>query len=229
MKIKIYSGLSLGPAHVARILPQAEFARPIKRRDVWLDIKQGYHVLGIVDGEFLQNLAVSPSEIADAMRCGIKVYGSSSMGAMRAAELREYGMIGVGRIFEHIRDADYFKDDHLGQLFADGAGSKFSLPFLDLKLGIEDLSEKGKVGKEDAAVVIRLYEQLHFSERSFSALRASLRKADRDDLAKLLAGLERQISSAKQRDGLLLLNKIKQDLQLTARINQRIDAGASPL
>ncbi len=41
------------------------------------------------------------------MKKGVKVYGSSSMGALRASELDEFGMVGVGRIYECYRSGPH--------------------------------------------------------------------------------------------------------------------------
>jgi hypothetical protein len=51
------------------------------------------------------------------LAAGIPVYGAASMGALRAAELAQFGMVGVGRIFEAYRDGvlepfdEPFEDD----------------------------------------------------------------------------------------------------------------------
>ena len=56
--------------------------------------------IGIVDGYFEGVLSVWHKEILWAMAEGIHVFGSASMGALRAAELHPFGMHGTGRIFE---------------------------------------------------------------------------------------------------------------------------------
>src|SRR5262245_29975157 len=113
MKIKIYSGVSLSVPQIHKVLPKADVAPPVKRGDLHRDLGAGVQVIGIVDGEFLQSLAVSPTEIVDAMRVGIRVFGAGSIGALRAAELDVLGMVGCGRIYEQIRGNRYFRDDYL--------------------------------------------------------------------------------------------------------------------
>ena len=175
MRIKIYSGLSLGEAAVKKVLPEAEVCGPIKRSDLLGDIRERVNIVGIIDGEFLQSVAVSPTNIRDALRHGLKVYGSSSMGAMRAAELDAYGMIGCGKIYEAIKATPYFKDDHLGQIFYRGT-ELASLPFVDLWFGLEQLCNDGEITPKELRTLRRHYEALHFSERSLPALKAKLRK-----------------------------------------------------
>ena len=46
------------------------------------------------------------------MSQGIHVFGSASMGALRA-ELCPFGMVGVGRIFEAYRDGELEDDDEV--------------------------------------------------------------------------------------------------------------------
>ena len=52
--------------------------------------------IGIVDGFFHQQPSVWHREILYALSQGVPVFGGASMGALRAAELADYGMTGVG-------------------------------------------------------------------------------------------------------------------------------------
>src|SRR5687768_15165582 len=104
VKISVYSGLTLSKDEITAILPAAVARLPVKQFDLLADIREGFHVVVIVDGVFHQTPAVSPSEIMDALRRGILVYGCSSMGALRAAELYPYGMRGSGEIFEWVKN-----------------------------------------------------------------------------------------------------------------------------
>ena len=54
----------------------------------------------LIDGVFFHDLAVWHKELLFAMSKGIVCIGSSSMGALRAAELHAYGMRGIGAVFE---------------------------------------------------------------------------------------------------------------------------------
>jgi hypothetical protein len=65
----------------------------------------------LIDGVFHQSLAVWHKELVYALLEGVVCIGASSMGAIRAAEMHRYGMIGVGRIFEMYRDGE--EDDSL--------------------------------------------------------------------------------------------------------------------
>jgi hypothetical protein len=73
-------------------------------------------IIGIVDGYFEVTPTVWHKEILWAMAQGIHVYGSASIGALRAAELCAFGMTGVGRVFADYRDGILTDDDEVAVL-----------------------------------------------------------------------------------------------------------------
>jgi TfuA protein len=216
MKLKIYSRLSLTAEDVRGILPKAVTAPPIKRGDIGADLRAGWQVIAIVDGEFNQSLAVTPTEVLDALRCGVKVYGSSSMGALRAAELEPFGMIGHGKVFETLRGSAYFRDDHLGQIYFQE--HQASLPMIDLVFGLERLLETGRTDGRTANKIEKAYLKMHYAERSLEGLRA-LFTTDSRALA-AIGALARPTMSTKRADGLGLLRLIKRDLAEIRRTNR---------
>lgn len=76
----------------------------------------------LIDGEFRQALAVQHKEIVFALLQGVLCIGAASMGALRAAELHRYGMIGIGRIFAMYRDGE--EDDSLVAMTYDSVSYK---------------------------------------------------------------------------------------------------------
>src|SRR5215471_16759549 len=73
---------------------------PAAQGDVYHLARSRPRAIGIIDGYFDGMPAVWHKEILWALTQGIHVFGSASMGALRAAELHEFGMRGIGRIFE---------------------------------------------------------------------------------------------------------------------------------
>ncbi len=62
-------------------------------------MEAGYRTLLLIDGYFHQVPSVQHKEILYALHQGLAVFGCSSMGALRAAELADFGMVGIGRVF----------------------------------------------------------------------------------------------------------------------------------
>src|SRR5262245_7391289 len=94
----VFLGPSL-PVDEARRLLDADYRPPISRGDI--DRLPAGCTVAIIDGVFDQARAVSPREIREGIGRGMRIFGSSSMGALRATEVAE--MVGVGvvhRMFE---------------------------------------------------------------------------------------------------------------------------------
>ena len=175
--IKVYAGLSAQSSDVQSILPGARCAPPVQRGDILADIEDGVNSILILDGLFHQALSVSPSEIMDALRRGIRVFGASSMGALRAAELEAYGMVGVGEIFEHIRNADAFRDDFLGQVFIDGWPQiqEASVTYVEFEINLTLLLRRRRISRATYDYLSALYAELHYTERNLPTLAARVR------------------------------------------------------
>lgn len=76
-------------------------------------MRQKPSVIGIIDGYFEGVPSVWHKEILYAMSRGVHVLGASSMGALRAAELYQFGMEGIGAVFEAFRDGRLDDDDEV--------------------------------------------------------------------------------------------------------------------
>ena len=69
--------------------------------------------IAIIDGYFERMAAVWHKEILLALERGIAVWGAASMGALRAAELAPFGMIGVGAIYRAFARGALDADDEV--------------------------------------------------------------------------------------------------------------------
>ncbi|EDQ04321.1 hypothetical protein DSM14862_01961 [Sulfitobacter indolifex] len=90
-----------------------EIRPPVRQGDVYLATLEKPKAIGIIDGYFDGTPSVWHKEILWAISQGITVLGASSMGALRAAELDTFGMIGVGAIYVDYRDGILEGDDEV--------------------------------------------------------------------------------------------------------------------
>lgn len=222
--IKVYSGLSLKEPDVKRILPGALFAGPIGRDDIRKDVARGIGTIVVVDGRFLQNLAVSPNEMMDAMRCGVRLYGCSSMGALRAAELAPYGMVGHGRIFEFVKATPDFRDDLLGQTFREEPLRALTVPHMDLHFFLRDHAARKRATTEQVEHVLHASASLHFAYRDIGTMREQLHLAHGTAAAPLCALAELAFREACQKrlDALATLALVVADLREIRSANERL-------
>jgi hypothetical protein len=145
-KILVYLGSSLSLAKAREILSQAIYRPPAKQGDIVTDVVNfSPNRIILIDAEFRQNLSPWHKEIVWALQYpGVKaIYGASSMGALRAAELDWLGMIGVGRVYEWYRDGVTEDDSEVALNYAvrdslDGPiYYPLTVPLADIRAGVE--------------------------------------------------------------------------------------------
>jgi hypothetical protein len=86
VKVVVFLGPSL-PLEDARKILDAIYLPPAKQADlISAAINHEPDAIALIDGTFHQSLSVWHKEILFALQRGIRVFGASSMGALRAAE-----------------------------------------------------------------------------------------------------------------------------------------------
>lgn len=199
----VFLGPSMSLADARSIL-DAEYRPPIKRGDL-VDIPPGA-LVGIIDGVFQQFAAVSPREIFRAVERGVHVHGASSMGALRAVEVR--GVIGVGRIYEMYRDRLIVSDDEVALAFDPDSGMAVSVPLVNVRFAVERLRRSGTLNATLADRILAAAIELHFTERSYPAIMEAAGLADMSDIRDLI-GMLRQ-HDLKREDAHTLLERLAQ-------------------
>ncbi|WP_407520160.1 TfuA-like protein [Methylobacterium oryzisoli] len=175
MSTVVFLGPSLPREQAARIL-DATYLPPIQQGDLLRLLDHAPRHVGIVDGYFETVPAVWHKEILIAMSRGVRVYGAASMGALRAAELHGFGMVGIGTIFELYRDGRITADDEVAVQHApEGLGYlPLTQALVDIRASAEAAREAGAIGPEAAAAVVAAARALHYGERTFEAVAARL-------------------------------------------------------
>jgi hypothetical protein len=113
MSAVLFLGPSLPPAVAQSIASEFELLPPAACGDLYLCARNGATHIGLIDGYFDHQPAVWHKEILWALERGVRVYGAASMGALRAAELAPFGMVGVGTIYEQFHDGVLQDDDEV--------------------------------------------------------------------------------------------------------------------
>lgn len=114
MTTLVYVGPTLSADEVRARLPAATVLPPAAVGDILRATRQrGVKRIAIIDGYFERMAAVWHKEILVALERGIAVYGAASMGALRAAELAPWGMIGIGSIYRDYARGTLVADDEV--------------------------------------------------------------------------------------------------------------------
>jgi hypothetical protein len=168
-KIIVFLGPSLDVASAEQILP-AEYRPPAKRGDIIAAAREGAEIIGLIDGVFHQESAVAHREILTALKNGIQVVGSSSMGALRAAEMDTLGMVGIGEIYRMYKSGELESDDEVALVFDPVSGMSLSEPLINIRFTLKRAREIGII---DAAVhdtLLASARSLFYPKRTFRAI-----------------------------------------------------------
>ncbi len=124
-----------------------------------------------MDGFFEHVPSVWHKEILWAMSEGIHVFGAASMGALRAAELADFGMVGVGRIFELYRAGVLTADDEvaLAHLPAEHGYRRVSEALVDMRVTLGAAVQAGVCELALAGRLIALAGARFYPERTWPA------------------------------------------------------------
>jgi hypothetical protein len=164
----VFVGPSLPRAQVEALLPGASILPPVRHGDLLrAGARAGDRVL-IIDGLFLQSAPVRHKEILALLAAGVSVIGSSSMGALRAAELHQYGMRGVGEVFELYRAGVIDGDDEVAVIHTTGDDGYRALsePLVSMRVAIGEAARDGAITAGTAAALLRIAKGLPFRLRN---------------------------------------------------------------
>ena len=130
----------------------------------------------IIDGYFGDRMAVMHKEILQALASGVKVYGAASIGALRAAELETYGMIGIGRVFKAYRDGECLRDDAVAVTHgpAETGYALLTLAHIDIEATARTLTRRRRITATERDTFLHASASMHFSERTWETLGAAI-------------------------------------------------------
>src|SRR5688572_25122311 len=177
MKI-LFAGPSLyGTAWAAdepSLIDDVECRGPAAQGDIASAVVEGATAIGLIDGRFEDVAAVWHKEILYALEQGVQVFGAASMGALRAAECADFGMIGIGTVFERYWSGELVDDAAVAQLHAP---PEFDYaPLTEALVNVEATTERflklRAVTKAEAASLDASARALFFKERTWPRILA---------------------------------------------------------
>ena len=218
VKIIVYTGLSLPFDEAKEILDSTEdveviYKRPIQRGDLGPALKERPDIIAIIDGVFHQSSAVGHKEILNVMKSGVKVYGASSMGALRASELDTLGMVGVGYVYTHYATGEVDSDDDVAVMLDSETLEALSVPLINMKYVFTNAAEENIITEDERDELLKIAKKTFYPKRNYSQ---TLRESDLDDDKKSeLIDFIRTSPDIKKEDAKDLLKVIKKEIDET--------------
>jgi len=211
MTIIVFTGPTLPPAEAAKLL-DAVYLPPAAIGDVYRAAQRRPHAIGIIDGFFESIPSVWHKEVLWAMAQGIRVFGAASMGALRAAELAAFGMVGVGAVFEAYRDGVIEDDDEVAVVHgpAELGYPQLSEAMVNIRATLRKASTAGVVTPATEAALIDIGKSLFYKQRNYKRLLAAAGQSTLpgDELTRLQAWLPQNQVNQKRLDAIALLRAV---------------------
>lgn len=210
MTTLVFVGPTLPAAEARARLPHATILPPVAVGELLALVRRrGVRRIAIVDGYFERMAAVWHKEILLALERGIAVWGAASMGALRAAELAPFGMIGVGAIYRAFARGELVADDEVAvaHLPAEYGYRATSDALVNLRHGV---ARAPALTDATRRRLVELARARFYRERSWDRLVADARAAGlpRAQLAALAAWPK---PDRKADDARLLLRRLARD------------------
>jgi ribosomal protein S12 methylthiotransferase accessory factor len=170
----------------------------------------------LIDGAYQGVPAVWHKEVLWALARGVPVYGAASMGALRAAELADFGMVGVGAVVEGLRSGDIVADDEVAVAHAgaDDGFAPLSVALVDIRATLDAAVAAGVVAAPDAVAVAEAARALFYPQRVWPAVLAAARRCGLppEPAAALGAWVAGNAVSVKRADAEAVLDRVRRDL-----------------
>jgi hypothetical protein len=174
--VHVFVGPTLSARRVLAITPTAVLHPPVAHGDLLRLGARAGDVVVVVDGVYHQSASVRHKEILILLAAGVIVVGCSSMGALRAAELHECGMIGNGTVFRMYRDGVVDADDEVAVTHGEGPDYRpLSEPLVTIRCAVAAARDAGVVTAGEAAQIIACGRAIPYPERSWRGLERALR------------------------------------------------------
>jgi len=209
----VFSGPTLDHATVGEILDDPICLPPAAMGDVYRCLDDNPDCIAIIDGYFEGVPSVWHKEILYAMSQGVHVMGSSSMGALRAAELADFGMKGVGKIFQQFHSGDLEDDDEVAVLHGpeELAFAAVSEAMVNIRETLMAAVASDVLSAADSTNLSRVAKSCFYHDRKWGHILSLTETGMKQEtLARFRSWLVDGAVDQKRLDALALLQKVRQ-------------------
>ena len=213
---------------------------PAMQGDIFRACHLRPRAIGLIDGYFDGVPSVWHKEILWTLSQGIPVFGSASMGALRAAELDVFGMIGVGRIYQWYRDGVLEDDDEVALIHGPRETNYLPLsePMVNVRSTCEAAVFAGVLQQLTADTIVASAKHIHYQDRTWDGVLEAVKakSAATPELAAFSQWKENGYVDQKRQDAVLLISEILRFLEqpkdfkckrISFRMDQSVGQGST--
>jgi TfuA protein len=215
-RIIVFLGPSLEREAAEAILP-AEYRPPAKRGDLLRAVQDGADIIALIDGVFHQESAVAHREILAAVKKGVRVIGSSSMGALRAAEMDTLGMTGIGEVYRMYKSGELISDDEVALVFDPESGLSLSEPLVNIRFTLREAERQDIITPQDHVTLLAAARAVFYPQRTYGRIVSEAGAAiDQETRERFLAWVKLHAVDQKRKDAVAALEYIKKMINTDA-------------
>lgn len=206
-KIIIFLGPSLSFEEANKII-KGDYRPPVARGDIINALNEDPDIIVIIDGVFHKKPAVSHKEILKAIENNVLVIGGASMGALRASELDEFGMIGIGQVYEDYKSGEVESDDDVAVVINPETLEQLSEALISMNYTFKEAQKESIIDEDDYKILVRTAKSIYYPKRTYNRVLRDSNLESRK-LKQLVNYLKTNKVDIKGKDAILVLNYVK--------------------
>jgi hypothetical protein len=212
MKKIVFLGPTLSENGARKIL-DADYRPPAKEGDIVSVIhKEKPDIIALIDCEVFGINSVWHKEILNALQNGIKVFGAAQVGALRAAEMEDFGMIGTGKVFDKFKNNELEDDEEVlcKYIKRDNGYHRISESMVNIRYKFEKAKENGIIKSESFDKLITVSKSQFYQDRVMETILelAGQNGISEEELDKLKNSLAANSWNIQKEDAVELLTSI---------------------
>jgi len=173
MTVVAFAGPSL-PRCDRSEFPGVDWRPPCEAGDLLrLDAGPGDRVC-VIDGWFDHRPALRHKELWELLARRVAIFGASSIGALRAAEMAPFGMAGIGAIFRAYASGRLTGDDEVALIHGPDAWDwrPLSVPLVDVRASLCRALRTGVASRNEVETLLRGARAIHYVDRTWPEILA---------------------------------------------------------
>jgi len=201
--VVVFLGPTL-PRAVAKKALRARYLPPARQGDVFRVLGSRPKVIVLIDGVFEAVPSVWHHELRAALASGVHVIGAASMGALRAAELHQEGMLPVGAIAGAYLTGTRTDDADVVLLHgdADSGYQPLTVPLVNVEATVRAAVRRRLMTNWEATAFVDRARSVFFKQRTWRRLVQSAPGWDEARRARVLRWLRTHVVDQKAKDAL---------------------------
>lgn len=184
----VFVGPTLAWSEPQLTTPGVRVHPPARHGDLFTAAIRDGDTVVLIDGMYHQAPPLRHKELLAAMGRGVRLIGAASIGALRAAELDRFGMLGVGTIYSAYASGAITGDDEVavGQA-PDGDFRALTWPVVSLRHVLQLAQAAGVVDDARAVRLLAALRGIYYPQRTLAAVRIVCDREGDGDFARWLS------------------------------------------